>query len=50
MKITKAIILNDDFLKQPDEIVFRSFSEVIQRVGKKDTLPEVRKLRTYLNI
>ena len=48
LKLTKAIILNDDFLKQPDEIVFRSFSEVIQRVGKKDTLPRGAKVENLL--
>ena len=34
-KLTKKVILKDDFLKQPDEIVFRSLSEVMQKVGKK---------------
>ena len=37
LKLTKTIILKNDFFNQPDEIVFRSFSEVIQKVGKKDT-------------
>ena len=36
LKLTKTTILKDDFLKQPDEIVFRSFLEVLQKVGKKD--------------
>ena len=35
IKLSKTIILNENFLKQPDEIVFRSFSELIQKVGKK---------------
>ena len=37
LKLTNSIILKDDFLKQPDEIVFRSFSELIQKIGKKET-------------
>ena len=48
---TTTIILKDDFLKQPDEIVFRSFSEIIQKVGKKDNLPrgiKVENLIRYL--
>lgn len=31
----KSIILNMDFFKQPHEIIFRSFAEVIKNVGKK---------------
>ena len=48
LKLTKKIILKDDFLKQPDEIVFRSLSEVIQKVGKKNTFARGTRLRTYL--
>ena len=44
LKLTKTIILKDDFLRQPDEIVFRSFSEVIQKVGKKDTFTRGAKI------
>ena len=36
LPLNKSVILNENFLKQPSEIVFRSFSEVIQRVGKKN--------------
>ena len=32
----KSIILNDDFFYQPNEIVFRSLSEVIHKFGIKD--------------
>ena len=52
LKLTKTIILKDDFLKQPDEIVFRSFSEVLQKVGKKDNFTrgvKVDNLLKYLN-
>ncbi len=48
LKFTKAIILKDDFLKQPDEIVFRSFSEIIQKVGKKDTFTRGAKVENLL--
>ena len=47
LKLNKKVILKDDFLKQPDEIVFRSLSEVIQKVGKKILLLEVQRLKTY---
>ena len=48
LKLTKTIILKNDFLKQPDEIVFRSFSELIQKVGKKDTLARGTKVENLL--
>ena len=31
----KSIIINESFFNQPDEIVFRSFSELIHEIGKK---------------
>ena len=48
LKLTKAIILKEDFLKQPDEIVFRSLSEVIQKVGKKNTFTRGAKIDNLL--
>ena len=48
LKLTKTIILKDDFLKQPDEIVFRSFSEVLQKVGKKDNFTRGVKIDNLL--
>ena len=48
LKLTKTIILKDDFFKQPDEIVFRSFSEIIQKVGKKDTFARGVKIENLL--
>ncbi len=48
LKLTKTIILKDDFLKQPDEIVFRSFSEVIQKVGKRDTFARGAKVENLI--
>ncbi len=47
-KLTNTIILKEDFLKQPDEIVFRSFSELIQKIGKKDTFPRGIKVENLL--
>ena len=35
LKLTKSVILKKDFFNQPNEIVFRSFSELLQKVGKK---------------
>ena len=48
LKLTNTIILKDDFLKQPDEIVFRSFSELIQKIGKKDTFARGAKIENLL--
>ena len=48
LKLTNSIILKDDFLKQPGEIVFRSFSELIQKVGKKDTFARGAKVENLL--
>ena len=48
IKLTKTMILKNDFFKQPDEIVFRSFSEVIKTVGKKDTFVRGVKLKNLL--
>ena len=48
LKLTKKVILKDDFLKQPDEIVFRSLSEVMQKVGKKNTLTRGAKVENLI--
>ena len=48
LKLTNKIILKNNFLNQPDEIVFRSFSEVIQKVGKKDTFTRGAKVENLL--
>ncbi len=48
LKLNNSIILKDDFLKQPDEIVFRSFSELIQKIGKKDTFARGVKVANLL--
>ena len=48
LKLTKAIILKEDFFKQPNEIVFRSFSEIVQKVGKKKTFTRGVKIENLL--
>ena len=48
LKSTNSIILKDAFLKQPDEIVFRSFSELIQKIGKKETFARGAKVDNLL--
>ena len=48
LKLNNSIILKDDFLKQPDEIVFRSFSELIQKIGKKGTFARGAKVENLL--
>jgi len=48
LNFTKKVILKDEFLKQPDEIVFRSLSEVIQKVGKKSTFARGAKVKNLL--
>ncbi len=51
LKLSKTFILNENFFKQPDEIVFRSFSELIQKIGKKSSYArgvKIQKLLKYL--
>ena len=43
------IILKQAFFEQPNEIVFRSFSEVIQKFGKKHSFPRGAKIVNLLN-
>ncbi len=48
LRLAKKVILKDEFLKQPDEILFRSLSEVIQKVGKKDTFTRGAKVENLI--
>ncbi len=48
LKLTNSFILKDDFLKQPDEIVFRSFSELIQKIGKKNNFARGAKVENLI--
>ena len=46
---TKKVILKDEFFKKPDEIVFRSFSQLIQKVGKRKLYTRGAKVENLLN-
>ena len=45
----KSLILNDMFFQQPEEIVFRSFIEVIQKIGGQDKYSRGKKVISLLN-
>ena len=47
--LSKSIILNENFLNQPDEVAFRSLSEVIQKVGKKKSYARGFKVENLVN-
>ena len=46
---SKTVILRKDFFIQPNEIVFRSFSKIIQTVGKRKTYSRGAKVQNLLN-
>jgi tRNA(Ile)-lysidine synthase len=45
----QIVVLKEKFLKQPDEIVFRSFSEIIQKVGKRKSYTRGLKVENLIN-
>ena len=45
----KSILLNKEFFNQPQEVVFRSFAEVIKIVGKKYYASRGKKIDTIIN-
>ena len=47
--MSKTVILNENFLKQPDEIVFRSFSELVQKIGKRSFFARGTKIQNLIN-
>ena len=49
MRLSKTVILKENFFKQPDELVFRSFSEVMQKVGKKKSSARGSKVENLIN-
>ena len=49
LTLNRTVILNENFFKQPNEIVFRSFSEVIQKVGKKKSYSRGAKIENLIN-
>ncbi len=48
MKLTNTIVLKNDFLQQPDEILFRSFSDLIQKVGNRNVYARGIKIENLL--
>ena len=49
LNISKSIILNKLFFYQPEEVVFRSFTEVLKIVGKNFYPPRGKKIYTLIN-
>ena len=45
----KKIILNQSFFKNPDEIILRSFMQVIQHISKKKNYPRGKKVLGLLD-
>ncbi len=45
----KKIILNQSFFNNPEEIILRSFTQVIQRFGKKKNYPRGKKVISLIN-
>ena len=48
LPLSKTTILRENFFTQPDEIVFRSFSEILQKVGKKKSYARGAKVENML--
>ena len=46
---TKTTILKKEFFMQPDEIIFRSLSEVIQKTGKRQFYARGSKVKNLIN-
>ena len=40
----KTVIINKFFFKQPDEVVFRSFSDLIHEIGNKTNFTRGKKV------
>ena len=45
----KKFILNETFFNQPDEVVFRSFSEIIHKIGVENKLTRGSKILNLIN-
>ena len=45
----KKIILNRSFFSNPDEVILRSFTQVIQRISKKKNYPRGKKVISLMN-
>ena len=48
-KEKNAIFLNKNFFKQPSEITFRSFGEIIHKISKKYYLPRGKSISLVLS-
>tara|TARA_B100000575_G_C23057918_1_gene609055 strand:+ start:230 stop:1258 length:1029 start_codon:yes stop_codon:yes gene_type:complete len=48
-KNKKSVLLNEEFVNQPEEIVFRSFTEIIRKVGNKYYPVRGKKLDKIIN-
>ncbi len=48
LNIKKSVIINEFFFNQPDEIVFRSFSELIYNIGNKKGFTRGKKILSLI--
>ncbi len=48
LPISKTVILNQNFINKPDDIVFRSFMIILQKVGRKDLYTRGMKVENLL--
>ncbi len=49
LSLNNTVILSVNFFDQPNEVVFRSFSEIIQKVGKKNYYSRGAKVENLIN-
>ena len=49
LKLTNSVILKQDFFRNPNEIVFRSITEIIQQVGNKNKYTRGAKIENLLS-
>ena len=48
-QLNNTVILSVNFFDQPNEVVFRSFSEIIQKLGKKNYYSRGAKVENLIN-
>jgi len=49
LRSKKSIIINEIFFNQPDEIVFRSFSQLVHNIGNKTSYTRGKKILSLIN-
>ena len=49
LSVQKKLILKRTFFEQPQEVIFRSFSDSIKFIGKKHYSPRGKKLQKIIN-